>query len=393
MDTNKLEGLSATEAGKEIVVAIAKKADKSDIDAIKKELSEEFKASIKTASGSIQEVSEKLTEVDQRLSLQRDASTEEESYEWVEQDDGRVGKDFHYTRERRVVQRSRRIALKSIDQQYQVPGSPESSVMPYHALTAGAPLMPYVASNPVTGSKFHVPEVGGFEFTTENTAPNNTQRTAQGKLSSRDESVDTVTGELVVSEPAADDLPALREVASSLIMDVAGTKHGSDLHGVIKATVGNTEASQFKRVVTGRAAALPTEANVEGITRNMRDAIRPQYRAMSARWCFSPELFSLIASQAGDDNHWVRYSPDGTLYLWGYPTAEDGNFDDGTTAGDLSGAFGNFSRAIMLGDRETLELREYDATRPGQITMFSRMRYKYVRYDQNAVVGLISAAS
>ena len=384
-----------TKAADEIIAMVKSKADASEVDEKVSDFTEKHKLFTAETEGTITKLKERVEELEKAGALTRAVEEDDNLYEWSEQEDGKTGTDINYTRSRRIHTLRQRFGItKAINAQVDVPGSPVQSEGLYHAIGAGSPATPYVTTQPISGSTFKVPVVSGFSFSAEATAPANPGvRTAQGALSSRDEQVATYTGEMVVSEPAADDLPGLRETATSLIMDVAGTHHGASLVAHVKATVG-TAATNYRRVATGEGTGLPANAAaLQAKTKEMRDAIRPQYRAMGARWVLSPELFSALAAIAGENSHWLRFTPDGVLMLWGYPTMEDGNLETGGAAGDLSGYFGNLSRGIMLGDREVLEIREYEATRPGQLTIFARMRFLYTEWDPAAIVGLLSRAS
>ena len=273
------------------------------------------------------------------------------------------------------------------------PGARVSNVEPYMDLKEGNPLDGFVSKRTVTGATFKVPFLTSVDFGTEASIPldnHATDRVNQGTLTSSDVTIDTYTAQVLVPEPAAEDVSGLEDSVTRILMARASTAMGAAIYKVIKDDV-KAAGPTITTVSDGDADKAPTAAQVEAALRSMYAGISTAYRGGSA--------FALSISRGIESSTWAIRAAnasyefslrDGVDRFRGAPILVSDNLDVSDTAKQCGAVMGNFMYGILCGDREEFMLQRYTATVPGAWTYFARFRFKPVIWDKAALITLIS---
>ncbi len=131
---------------------------------------------------------------------------------------------------------------------------------------------------------------------------------------------------------------------------------------------------KFQYVPTGAAGAFAGTAPADALI-SLVYAVKAQYRA-NASWLMSPEVVEQVRKFKGlgtNDYLWQPSTQAGQpATLLGYPVYEDENIAL-IGAGSLSAAFGDFSRAYTITDRNTALIRDNLTSKP-QVLFYATKR-------------------
>ena len=269
-----------------------------------------------------------------------------------------------------------------------ITGAPEEAMSAYYALTAGNPMREYITVQQISSGTLHVPIVASIPFRAVNAIPTSgaiAQTAGDGALSSVTAELANYIANSFLSVPAVQDIPQLREAIAEEMLMGWGTTQGEVCFNAVH--------SKAKKTVTGQAAKLPTTANITAKLQEMIGAIEPQY-LVGASWQIGQALHARIMAGTLGSGAGYDFDPAlGVRTIEGYPVRLNGHFEAGSTADDVSGAFGNFRRGVVLVEHSIVTIAdEYMQTRPGSITFHGNGRCAAVVRDANAVTRLETEA-
>ena len=202
----------------------------------------------------------------------------------------------------------------------------------------------------------------------------------------RTDQVEEYTFKFLISDTVMEDMPIYQAKALSWIMDRYELAQGAAIFEAIKAATGFTE------VKTGESGGLPATDDVLDVLRAMIEEVGTDYSEGS---CFqvSRKLYSAIgAAITGSGGTWAFDQAEKVNLFDGYPVIRNDRMDIGTTAGHVSGLFGNLMYGVCLGERTTVQTKLYEQSEPGNLVFFSRGRFKASIADTSSVVVLTTGA-
>jgi len=193
--------------------------------------------------------------------------------------------------------------------------------------------------------------------------------------------------EKVMSYPAIreDDVIMLRDLATQNMLQMFGTTWGADVVATLKA--GATTASQT--VKTGEATALPDATKFPATIASVLAAVKSFYR-MGASWQLNEQVEALWNSQWGASGGIDPETARGTLL--GFPKRINSHLDDGSAANNISAYFGNCRMVLVEALFRDVEIRYYDQTTPGDMTLYGCLRGKSAVMNKEAFSFLNTAA-
>lgn len=322
---------------------------------------------LKSIRESIQSETEDM--VQRHIALMRPDTKSATPYEWKRQP-GFDGREAMCCR----VDLMHKIRASGVATTGVAGGTTTLGMEPWTDLIVMNPLRPYITVRPVMGSSFKLPEIQGFDFSAQSAVsiPNNP---TAGTVNEATISITEYHALRAFSHTQEEDLPGTRELVRSIFFERYAKIQGENCVNVVTDTSGITEVN------TGVAAALPAtgSALLQKLT-ELVSAVESQYRMGSVMQVSTPlhgALMNAYISASGA----ALLPGTAVMSFFGHPVVLNDHFDDGDTADDISGAFGNFRRAVFLGEREDVIVHEYDATVPLANTYAARGRHAATAWD------------
>ena len=372
-DKTDLEGLASVEA-------VEAKADRADLEGIVK--TAEFEEAKVESAEAIDAVKLEIREeIEAKFAAVSPISVKKEikmyQFEEITKDNGEISNnltiDLHTKANNDAGGTETDIAGRSVE-----------SARMYYTAEQFNPFAGQVAVIPVSGGSVKLPELGGLVFTEEDTVPVN-RELASNSVSSKTVIIKNWTNYSQFSKPHFDDLPGLREMVTSLILQQHSVKQAEETAAVIKASV---SGSGFASVATGVADGLPSSDDVIGKLADLMSAVSTAYRT-AGNFHVSPAVYSalVIAGRSATSGFaFDAASAQGTLF--GYPVVINSYLQDGSTADDVSAIFGDLSKGVAMCERRALSIDEFPQAQPGYITYYSDARWTPAVWDVSAVAGL-----
>ena len=376
-DKTDLDGLASVEA-------VEAKADRTDLEGIvKSEQLEEAKVesaeAIDAAKVEIREEMEAKFASVSPVAIKKEIRMYQ--FNEITKDNGEISNnltlDIHSKSNNDAGGTETDIAGRSVD-----------SASMYYTAEQFNPFAGSVATIPVSGGSVKLPELGGLSFSNEDEVPVN-RPLASNSVSSKTIVIQNWTNYSQFSKPHVDDLPGLRSMVTSLILQKHSTKQAEETAAAIKASV---VGSGFASVSTGVADGLPVSDDVIGKLADLMSAVDVAYR-IGGGYHVSPAVYSAVLSSGRNANSGFAFdaaSAQGTLF--GYPITINSYLDDGATGGDVSAIFGDLGRGVAMCSRRALSIDEFPQAQPGFVTYYSDARWTAAVWDVSAVAGLETSA-
>ena len=177
----------------------------------------------------------------------------------------------------------------------------------------------------------------------------------------------------------------LRDMVTQNMLTTFGATWGSDVAATVKAG-SDLGANQVK---TGVAAKLPAVADFPAKIADMLAKVKSFYR-MGARWVLNEQVEAVWNSQWSASGGIDPESARGTLL--GFPKVINSHLDTGAAANNISAYFGNWRMVLVEAIFRDVELRYYDQTAPGDMTIYGCLRGKSAIMNKEAFSYLKTAA-
>ena len=249
-----------------------------------------------------------------------------------------------------------------------IPGAATSTMAPYYEMKLYNPLREFVTVIGVMGDTFLVPKV---------TVGNHSSGAALHALGATGNESDLAETshvlaehslEVVISQVAAEDLPGYMEIHRQAMTQSYARSQGAEIVTRLKAS--------GVKVVTGVAANIPTAANVLGKIDAMELDLDPVYQdVVGSCYFLHPRLWErtrqgIRAADGGSYN----IATERNVVHNGYEVKQTSLLDDGDTADDVSGYFGMFSRAVILGEKRAHTITMLPISRGYEVSSAGRFR-------------------
>ena len=249
-----------------------------------------------------------------------------------------------------------------------IPGAATTPVMPYYEMLQYNPLREYVTVVGVMGDTFLIPKI-----TVGNHASNAALHALgtggnDSDIAETSAVLEEFSLEVPISQVAVEDLPGYMEIHRMAMTQSYARSQGAEIVARLKAS--------GVKVTTGVAAALPTAANVLGKADAMELDLDPIYQDMvSSCYFVHPKLFGRIregvrAAAGGAYN----IATDRNVVHNGYVVKQTSLIDPGSSADDVSGYFGTFSRACILGEKRSHMITMLPISRGYEVSSSGRFK-------------------
>ena len=265
-------------------------------------------------------------------------------------------------------------------------GAGTTQISPYVQLEQGDPFMEFATIINPTNPHFTVPYVGGTLTPVKN-------RTAALPATAADISgtgaVSADKWELRVDYPntSEDDLIGFRDAVAMRHIMAYGLTWGAE---VVAGLKGYTGFGAAQTVETEVANSLMTAENTPAKLAEMMGALKSVYR-MGAVWMLQESVEARINEQWS--NAGAAISPlTGRTMILGHQVRINSHLDDGGTDNDVSAWFGSWGLAVTEAMYREVEIRYFNETSPGDITVYSIFRAALAPTDGRAAVKLVTSA-
>lgn len=351
------------------------------------EIREIIKNEVKSANGNFSQ--EQLDQIDGRVKgyLETisdrivDQNTNEKSFvmpAWEKGDNGSFTMRFP-------------IHKKSINAYQSVPGGTQLGTQPYRTLVQSDPLagawheekleMSVDEQLDLGPSKFFVTRFSGLSFTKVDTTADDSSY--NGTLTAEENVIESFESRMRGTKAAFGDIGGLRNAVMDEFVAQLGVTRLTQWFSALSG------ADFTKKVKSGVANKLPTDATVIKKMSNLMLALESQYRELECAFVVADRLFELIVNASSSDGEWVATPGDREMQrysLFGFPLIPlSSQFPTVDTTGSLIAFFICPYAALKLGLRKDLMVIESEHEKLGSVSYWANSRFKYATKDVNGV--------
>ena len=258
----------------------------------------------------------------------------------------------------------------------------------WDTLIAGNPLRPYITVMSVGSSGFKLPQLkrgaSGMQKNQAVAIPN--ANVAGLNMTAPTISVDDYSDSYPASLTVEEDVAGVRDLYTEMAFTDMAFAEGKECLDVLKANAAVTANDGIGNRVekTGVAASLPTTNPDSALLRLMSklmEAVPTAYR-MENVYQLNREVESAVVLAMGQSSGYAII-PGTTIRAYnGYPMIANDHIED-IAANKFVAFFGNFQRALFMGQRSNLTIEEFDF--PGAKLYYARTRFKVTIWDPAGV--------
>ena len=261
-----------------------------------------------------------------------------------------------------------------------------------------------------SSGSFKIPQLSGIAFASDTGAVVPVSgRTDGSTIADKTVVIENWSSYSQFSRPSLEDIDGIRGAISDMIVQQYSVAQATDAANVLKSSrnaaagatggaipvLGGSNFSlatgllkpQSVATGSGGSAGTLTGANIVEALVSLMGQLDVPYRT-NAAFHVSTEVYGML-SDAKNTNSRLEFDPTtGITRLFGYPVILNSYVLGATTAADVPVYFGSFGNGLLLAERRSMSIDEFDQTTPGYNTYFAEGRFKSAIWDQNAIVGL-----